>query len=78
MSVSPISSQVEMTQIVLPSHTNNHGTLFRWSNCSLGRYLRFGFCSAFLSQSGCNSIDGSTAFFCALFVMEWLLCFAHR
>lgn len=28
MSVSPLSSQVEMTQIVLPSHTNNHGTCF--------------------------------------------------
>ena len=25
---SPLDTQVEMTQIVLPSHTNNHGTIF--------------------------------------------------
>lgn len=25
---SPFDTQVEMTQIVLPSHTNNHGTIF--------------------------------------------------
>lgn len=28
VSKSPISTKVEMTQIVLPSHTNNHGNIF--------------------------------------------------
>ena len=28
MAKSPSETQVEMTQIVLPSHTNNHGTIF--------------------------------------------------
>ena len=59
MSVSPIVSRVEMTQLVLPSHTNNHGTCFggqiaAWvdicASVSAQRFCRRGVVTASMDQ----------------------------